>query len=52
MNTFFPSPCKGEGDREAVGWGSIAGNNATPTRLTSFADLPLSGGGKKKKWAP
>jgi len=44
MAIFFPSPWKGEGDREAVRWGSLR-SQRTSTRLTSLADLPLAGGG-------
>ena len=47
ISAFFTSPCKGEVDRVAVGWGSVGASKWTPTRLTSFADLPLSGGGTR-----
>ena len=42
---YLASPCKGEVDRKAVGWGSAIEARKTPTRLATLADLPLAGGG-------
>ena len=53
---YLTSPCKGEVDRKAVGWGSAIEARKTPTRLAELvigrrfaptrwlADLPLAGG--------
>jgi hypothetical protein len=43
---FLIPPLKGEGRREAPGWG-IATSEHTPTRLVSLATRPLRGRDKK-----
>jgi hypothetical protein len=45
------SPCKGEVDREAVGWGSSFLRSAPTRSLAAQATtLPLSGGGIGVPW--